>query len=121
MTLNRKQHPAFNKIEHINFPHMEKITLDNNIPLYVLNGGSQPVLKLDVMANAGAVYTTKKLIAPATALMLNEGTKNKTAHEIAETFDFYGAYFQPAVEKDVAFCGLVSLSKHLEKTLPLFN
>jgi predicted Zn-dependent peptidase len=121
MTLNRTQHPAFNKIEHINFPKVEKITLDNNVPLYILNGGSQPILKLDVMVNAGSIYSTKKLIAPATGLMLHEGSKNKTGHEIAEIFDFYGAYFQPSVEKDVAFCGLVTLNKHLDKTLPLFN
>jgi len=121
MILNRTQAPAFNKIEQINFPHIEKITLDNNVPLFILNGGSQPVLKLDVMINAGAIYSTKKLIAPATSLMLHEGSQNKTAHEIAEIFDFYGAYFQPTVEKDVAFCSLVTLSKHLGKTLPLFN
>ncbi len=121
MKLNRTQHPAYNKIKNIVFPEIEKVTLDNNIPLYILNGGTQPVLKLDVMVNAGALFSAKKLIAPLTGLLLNEGTKSKTAHQIAEVFDFYGAYFQPLVEKDMAYCGLISLSKHLEKTLPLFN
>ncbi len=121
MNLNRKQHPTYNKIENIDFPRVKKIKLDNNIPAYIINGGSQELLKLDVMVNAGAVYSDKKLIAPLTGLMLNEGTHTKTAHEIAEVFDFYGAYFQPMAEKDMAFCGLFSLSKHIHKTLPLFN
>jgi predicted Zn-dependent peptidase len=121
MTLNRVQHPAFNKIKNINFPPVEEIHLDNGIPVYILNGGTQDVLKMDVMVNAGAIFSSKKLIAPVAGLMLNEGTTHKTAHEIAELFDFYGAYFQPSIEKDVAFCGLISLSKHLDKTLPLFN
>jgi zinc protease len=120
MKLNRLQHPAFNKIEHINFPKVEQLKLDNNIPLYVIKGGSQPVIKLDLMANAGAIFGDKKLVAPIAAIMLNEGTRERTAHEIAEIFDFYGAYFQPTTEKDMAFIGLFSLTKHLEKTLPLF-
>lgn len=121
MTLNRAQHPAFNKIKNINFPAVKEIHLDNGIPVYILNGGTQEVLKIDVMVNAGAIFSSKKLISPVAGLMLNEGTAHKTAHEIAEIFDFYGAYFQPSIEKDIAFCGLVSLSKHLGKTLPLFN
>ncbi len=121
MTLNRTQHPPYHKIEHIDFPIVQKISLDNGLPIYILKGGSQPVLKLDVMVNAGAMFTNKKLVSPLASLMLNEGTKSKTAHEIAEIFDFYGAYFQPIVEKDIAFCGLVSLNRHFEKTLPLFT
>ncbi len=121
MKLNRIQHPPFNRIKHINFPKVEEIKLDNNIPVFIINGGTQDVIKVDIMVNAGAIFTAKKLVAPLTGLMLNEGTKNRTAHEIAEIFDFHGSYFQPSVEKDLAFCGLVSLSKHLEKTLPLFG
>lgn len=120
MSINRKQHPDYNKIEHISFPKTKLVKLDNGIPLHILNGGSQPVVKVDVMVNAGAAFASKKLMAPLTGLMLNEGTKTKKAHEIAEIFDFYGAYFQPNIEKDFAFCGLFSLTKHFGKTLPVF-
>jgi len=52
--------------------------------------------------------------------MLNEGTATRTPHEIAEVFDFYGAYFNPVAEKDNAFVTLFTLNKYLENTLPTY-
>ncbi|MBI9069001.1 MAG: insulinase family protein [Salinivirgaceae bacterium] len=120
MLINRTIQPETKSVQFINIPPVKKITLDNGLPLYILNGGSQDLIKLDVMIPAGANYTNKKLAAPLTGLMLNEGTSSKTAHEIAEAFDFYGAYFQPSIEKDNSNVGLVSLNKHLANTLPVF-
>ena len=120
MTINRTQYPKYNNIEHINFPKVEKVQLDNNTPVYVINGGTQDVLKLDIMVGGGAIYSSKRIVVPITSMMLNEGTNRMNAHEIASVFDYYGAYSQAMAEKDMAFCGLVSLNKHVEKTLPLF-
>ena len=71
MTLNRKQHPKYNNIEHINFPKVEKIKLDNNTPIYVINGGTQDVFKLDIMVGGGAIYSAQRLVVPITSMMLN--------------------------------------------------
>jgi predicted Zn-dependent peptidase len=120
MVLNRKQNPKYNNIEHINFPKVEKVKLDNGAYLYTINGSPQDILKLDVTVGAGSIYADKKLIAPITSMMLNEGTNSKKSYEISEMFDYYGAYSQAVAEKDTAFCGLVSLNKHIDKTLPLF-
>jgi predicted Zn-dependent peptidase len=119
--MNRLTPPEFKAVRDIAFPNIRIEKLDNGCPLYILNGGTQEVIKLDVMVNAGSIYSTQKLVAPLTGLMLNEGTSGKNAHQIAEAFDFYGAYFQPTTEKDKTFVGLVTLSKYLEQTLPLFS
>jgi len=121
MILDRTIAPRFNKIEHITFPKVRQVKLDNGMVAYVLNGGSQDVIKLDLMVQAGSVFAKNKLTAPITGLMLNEGSINHSSHQIAEVFDFYGAYFQPMVEKDRAFVGLISLNKHFKETLPLFS
>ncbi len=113
--------PEFKTVRNITFPNISTETLDNGCPLYILNGGTQEVIKLDVMVNAGSQYCNQKLVAPLTGMMLNEGTSKKNAHQIAETFDFYGAYFQPNIEKDKTFVSLITLSKYLEQTLPLFS
>jgi len=117
--LDRKLHPEFKQVRHISIPAIERLTLDNGIPVYLLKGGSQEVVKLDLIVGAGSRFSLHKLVAPFTSQMLNEGTSAKSAHEIAESFDYYGAYFQPSTEKDNAFVDLLSLNKHLEKTLPL--
>lgn len=120
MTIDRTIAPAYKAVTEINFPQVKKVLLTNRIPVYVLNGGTQEVVKLDVMVGAGSLYTTKKLVAPLSGLMLNEGTAGKTAHQLAEGFDYYGAYFQPNTEKDQAFVGLVTISRYFEQTLSLF-
>jgi predicted Zn-dependent peptidase len=120
MNIDRTKHPKYNNIEHINFPDVKKISLDNGIPVYIINGCTQNIFKLDLMIGAGAAYGNDRLTAPLTNLMLNEGTKKHSAQEIAEIFDYYGAYFQPSTEKDMAFGSIISLNKHINKTLPLF-
>ncbi len=121
IALNRKTPPGFRDIQEIKFPKITTEKLDNGIPVYLLNGGTQEVVKLDLMVHAGSQYSDFKLVAPITGLMLNEGTKTQSAHQIAESFDYYGAYFQPNTEKDVAFIGLTTLSKYLSQTLPVFT
>lgn len=120
MTLDRNIAPEFKAITTINFPKVTQHQLSNGIPVYVLDGGTQDVIKLDVMVGAGSQFASQKLIAPLTGLMLNEGTASKTAHQVAEQFDYYGAYFQPTIEKDNAFIGLVTIGRYFKETLPLF-
>ncbi len=111
--LNRKQSPAFHQVTQIQFPAVKSGNLSNGIPYYIIAGGSQEVVKIDMVYKAGSAYTNQKLIAPFTNQMLHEGTKNHTSKQIADAFDFYGAYFQPAAEKDHAMINLTCLTKHL--------
>lgn len=118
--LNRSVQPNFKQITNLNLPQIEFHSLKNNIKVHILNGGSPDIIKLDFLIKAGAAYGTHKLESPLTALMLNEGTNKYNSKEIAETFDFYGSYFQPMAEKDNAFSNLLSIKKHFNKTLPVF-
>lgn len=118
--LNRKQQPKYQAISEIVLPNVEIRELHNNIKLHILDGGSQDIVKIDLLIKAGTIYADKKIIAPLTSLMLSEGTKTKNAQQIAENFDFYGAFFQAVASKDNAYAGLLTLSKYLPKTLPSF-
>lgn len=118
--LNRKQQPKYQTVAEIILPEVQIKKLDNNIKLHLLNGGSQDIVKIDLLIKAGAVHADKKIIAPLTSLMLNEGTQTKNAQQIAESFDFYGAFFEAAAGNDNAYAGLLTLNKHLEKILPTF-
>ncbi len=118
--LNRKAHPEYMAVSNIVLPKVQKFNLSNGIPVHIINGGSQDVTKLDLLVSAGAIYSNHKLLAPLNSLMLNEGTRDNNAHQIAEVFDYYGAYFSPTAEKDNAFVSMLSLNKYLDKTLPVF-
>lgn len=111
MSLNRNNAPAVNVIEKADLEKPVKKKLDNGIPFFELVTGSQPVLRLEFIFDAGTKFQSKKLQASFTNSMLTEGTKNLTAREIADKLDFYGAFLQPEVENDHANITLHCLSK----------
>src|SRR3546814_9594522 len=51
--------------------------------------------------------------------MLLEGTTSRTAVDIAETIDFYGAFLNAESGADHSVVTLHSLSRHLVHTLPV--
>ena len=121
MTLNRNIHPDFKSIEHVNIPVPEIITLDNGINAYLFNAGTQDVLKIDVIFEAGSWFQSKPLIAFVVNEMLTEGTVNYTSQEIAEKLDFYGAFIHPSPSKDFGNITLYTLKKHLPETIKVFE
>lgn len=118
--LNRTIVPEIKKIERFNIIEAQKYSLDNGIPLYVINNGDQDIIKIDIIFHAGNWYQEIPLVAFAVNNQMPEGTLLHKASEIAELFDFYGAYTNFNVEKDNAGVGILFLKKYLHKVLPLF-
>jgi len=119
MSINRLQAPDYTA--NFSFPAIapEQHLLANQVPLFVINAGSQALCKIEMVFNAGNYYETNALVANATNALMREGTSNKTAGKIAELLDYYGAFLETAVYKDKASVILYSLNKHLHKTLPV--
>ncbi len=115
--LNRTIHPEVNPIEHIDYVKAEKHLLSNQIPVYFVNAGSQDIVKIDFIFEAGTWFHSGNLISSTCNSMLEEGSKNFTASEIAERFDFYGAYLQLVSDQNYGFVDIVSLGKHLPAIL----
>lgn len=121
MKLNRKIQPAFQQIEAINLIEPQKILLDNSVPVYSINAGTQDVLKIDVSFDAGMWYQKKPLIASTVNEMLTEGTKKLSSREISEKLDYYGAFIQSEPSKDSACISLYTLKKYLPDTIAIFT
>lgn len=117
MTLDRSVAPAINTTKKINFLLPEALKLRNGIPVYSVCGGSQDILKLDFIFDAGVIYQTSPLIANATNALIKEGTKNFNSKEIAEGIDKYGAFIQNSCTYDKAQVTVFTLSKYLENVL----
>ena len=101
MTMNdiRKTRPKISTIGHINLPEPEKYTLDNGIPVYLIDAGTQELLKIELLYDAGSFYQTQVLQAYFTNKCLREGTASFNSKTIAETIDFYGAFLKTSNEK----------------------
>ncbi len=121
MTIDRKKAPNFREIEHINIPKIEKQTLSNGTKLHIIDGGSQDIIKVDWVYKAGLYYQDKPLVSSMTNLMLSEGTKSYNSHQLAEIFDFHGAYNQSSFSQHFGQLSLISLNKHMDMLLPVFE
>ncbi len=120
MTLNRNIAPHFHKIEKLQFPDYQQININKSIDLFSIKAGTEPVIRLDLVFNAGLTRQLKKAESSFTASMLSEGTSTKTALELADALDYYGSYFQTRANADDATATLYCLEKHLPLCLPLF-
>ena len=119
--LNRKQAPEFRALRKIEIAHAQTVHLDNGIPISTLNAGTQELVKIDFIFNAGAWYQSMPLQATTTSEMLEEGTAKRNAAEIAEGVDYYGAFLEQQVGQDWSTLTLYTLVKHIENVLPVLE
>jgi predicted Zn-dependent peptidase len=99
----------------------EHYKLDNGIDVYSVNAGAQDVLQLEMVFYAGNSFEKQKGIAAATNFLLKNGTKNKSAFEINEAFEYYGGYCNRACYNETATVTLHCLTKQIDKLLPIMQ
>ncbi|HEX7411563.1 MAG TPA: pitrilysin family protein [Bacteroidales bacterium] len=119
--IDRSQAPALQAMDNFKVIEPGNITLDNGIPLYVINKGTQELVRISLVFGAGAWYEDLPFTAQASNLMLREGTSLMASAEIEEKLDFYGAFLETAVEQDNSYISLYSLNKHVHELLPLLR
>ena len=73
---------------------------------------------MEMIFYAGNSYEKKNWVAAATNFLLKNGTSTKTAFEINEAFEFYGAYLNRSCYNETSTISLHCLSKHFEKVIP---
>jgi zinc protease len=118
MTLNRTIAPLAHSIQQVNILPAEKYLLDNQIPVYAILAGEQPVVRLELIFEAGGKYETVQGASQFTAKMLSEGTSQHSAAEISEAFDQFGAFMDISQNADRINISVHCLTKHLPEILP---
>ncbi|HLO80799.1 MAG TPA: pitrilysin family protein [Chitinophagaceae bacterium] len=97
----------------------EKMVLDNGIEVYAVSAGPEEVLQVEWVFYAGNWYEDQNGIAGAANHLIKNGTKNRTAFEISEHFDFYGSYLNRNCYNETAVISLHTLTRHLSELLPV--
>ena len=115
MTLDRRQAPEFKTIDKINIQQAVEYTLDNGIKVYTIDSGSQELTKIEFDFKAGMYYQSQPLLSSAANNLLETGTKHYTANELSDNIDFFGSFFECAVDQDYSTLALFSLNKYLWK------
>ncbi|NOX46657.1 MAG: insulinase family protein [Chlorobi bacterium] len=120
-TINRLIQPGVKLIDSIALYEPEHFKLDNGIPVFQINAGTQDMVKIDFVFEAGSYFQEKLQVSKFTNKLLNEGTKSYSSSEIAEKIDYYGAFLEVGSDKDVATVTLYTLNKYLERMLEVMQ
>ena len=99
----------------------QKFTLDNSLEVYTFEGGAQEVMLMELVFFAGNSFETKNWVAPATNYLLKNGTSSKSAFEVNDAFEFYGAYLNRSCYNETATISLHSLTKHFQEVIPVVS
>ncbi len=97
----------------------EKYVLDNGVEVYAVNAGTQEVMSLELVFYAGNWYEQQNCIAAATNFLIKSGTKNKTAFQINEHFDYHGSHLSCGCYNETASIVLHCINRHLATHLPV--
>lgn len=119
--LDRSKTPDIHRILDLALPAPMIHHLDNGIPVYETRMGTQEVIKLEIVFQAGRPWEIKQLAGRTTAALLRDGTSKWSSKEVAETIDFYGGTFSVPVNLDTSNISLYCLAKHFEQLLPLVS
>jgi zinc protease len=119
--LNRKTAPAITDAVkfHLALPSHKKVSLRNGVDVFLVNMGTLDTLMLNVVFYAGNCFESRNGIAAATNFLLKNGTRNKTAYEINEYFEYYGAFLSRHAGHETAELTLHCLNKHTDALLPV--
>lgn len=98
---------------------LEREVFRNSTPLYWLNAGTQDVVQIEWIFNAGLWHEPRTAVAQAVATLIKNGTAKRNSLEINEAIEFYGASLKVSPNNDYTIVTLHSLTKHLPDLLPV--
>lgn len=100
---DRRQPPALRPFGAFAFPDPECERLATGVPLYVLRGGKEDVVRLDLVFRGGRYQQTVPLQAVFAARMLREGAVGLSAADIEQRLDYYGSWLETSAGPEHTF------------------
>jgi predicted Zn-dependent peptidase len=119
--INRSKAPKIQTVGALNLHQPTLHHLSNGIPVYEINLGSQNVIKLELIFNAGRWHEKEKLIARITSQLLKAGSHQHNAEQLANFFEYYGASLNVYDGFNTVNIQVYCLSKHLKVLLPMLQ
>lgn len=119
--LNRKQSPVIVDAVHYHLD-LKPYTLhqlDNGVEVYAIDAGAEELLQIEWVYSAGNCFEKQNLVAATVNFLLRNGTHSKTAFQINEQVEYYGAYLNRSCFNEQAVISLHCLNKHIGELLPI--
>ena len=116
---DRTHPPAIGPAPALQLPPIEKRTLSNGLPVWIVGVHKVPIVQLNLVVRAGLAPEQKPGLASMTADMLNEGAGSRDALQIADAVDFLGARLSTGAAADAATVTLHVPVARLGDALPI--
>lgn len=100
-------------------PEPERVILDGGVPVWLVGSGSEDLLRIEFVFDAGQIREKHHLAASTVNEMLTEGTELHDAVTLNGIIDHTGAMFTPVVDKDTAGLVVITLSRTLDRVMEL--
>ena len=100
---------------------VEQVSLKNGVSMFLINAGTEDVMRMEFIFRAGMVREHLPLLANTTNMMLTEGSEYHSSEELNTILDYYGIFLNLSAEKDTAGLTVYFLNKHIEKALELIR
>ncbi|HEY3988937.1 MAG TPA: pitrilysin family protein [Acidobacteriaceae bacterium] len=119
----RKNAPAPGPLPEVHLPVPKVFTLENGLHVYLVEDHSLPVLNASVVTLAGSDANPRQKpgLAGFTSRMLTEGTRDRSATEIADAADHFGAKLRSQAFVDNANTSIDALSNTTDATFDLLS
>lgn len=117
--LDRSVPPPIYPIQNFSLKKPINQVLKNQIPLHFINVGVQPVISVQLIFSQETNFANNPTANHFTAKMLLEGTEKKTASQITNEIDKYGAFLDISAGSEEAYADFHCLNKYLHHLLDL--
>lgn len=115
--LDRSLAPPFQRTTQLTLLTPQQINLKKGSDLFVLRGGTQEVVRLELIAPAGKWYEPFLGIAHFTANQLDKGTRTRSSYQLASLFDDYGAHVEITPGNDFITLTVYALTKNVREVV----
>ncbi len=103
----------------LSLPPYQKSTLTNGVEVYAIDLGNEEAMMISWIFDAGNSWEPKKGVAAAANTLLKNGTSARSAFDINEHFEYYGAFLSRAAQHETAEITLHCLTKYVDQLLPV--
>lgn len=119
--IDRKTQPDLHALSGINLIRPNRHVLANGTIMFTMDGCPEPVVQIEFVSPLGKKYQKKILQTTMMLEMLVEGSDGKSAHEIMNALDAYGAYIETSSGNDRVQLSLFTMSKYLKEVLDILK
>jgi predicted Zn-dependent peptidase len=122
MSVDRSKAPQFSLPTEFTLPAPQQFKLGTGSTVFFFPTPGIDAVKLEVIGNSSRTLlpNSQSLIPSFTLQMLQEGTTQSSAQQLAEFFDYHGAEVYPTLSYTQEGLSLLCIKKHLFTILPTF-